>query len=103
MIHIGSWKEIADECNFSENVLELWVKSATDDMLLGVVFTCETEQFGYMDVETFGKTTLNDFLELYHTYNNEEGTVCYNLLKEKLYQKKHMGIRCIFWTSVYIS
>lgn len=68
-------------CN---KLVEDWQEKISDSIIVNIIADENTEYFGYMDVDTLKNTSLENFLDLYCSYNEDEGIKLFYKLQKKI-------------------
>ena len=70
-----------------------WKEQISDETIFQIILPENEEYFGYMDVETLINTSISEFLNLYRSYNRDEGMNLFKELQDKI--KKHHDMKWI--------
>lgn len=65
-----------------------WKEQISDETIFQIILPENEEYFGYMDVETLINTSISEFLNLYRSYNRDEGMNLFKELQDKI-KKNH--------------
>lgn len=61
-----------------------WKEQISDETIFQIILPENEEYFGYMDVETLINTSISEFLNLYRSYNRDEGMNLFKELQDKI-------------------
>ena len=70
-----------------------WKEQISDETIFQIILPENEEYFGYMDVETLINTSISEFLNLYRSYNRDEGMNLFKELQDKI--KKYHDMKWI--------